>query len=82
MEFGKKLFTELALKVEAFCVKKYGQNLCNCLKNQNKLKTHTGFYPTLYLSGIPYIFIKTSNWFDDFKKANCWRLSQMDSSVF
>ncbi len=47
MEFDKELFTELALKVEAFCVKKYGQNLCNCLKNQNKLKTHTGFYPTL-----------------------------------
>ncbi len=47
MEFGKELFTELALKVEAFCVKKYGQNLCNCLKNQNKLKTRIGFYPTL-----------------------------------
>ncbi len=47
MEFGKELFTELASKVEAFCVKKYGQNLCNCLKNQNKLKTRTGFYPTL-----------------------------------
>ncbi|WP_240146232.1 hypothetical protein [Helicobacter pylori] len=34
------------------------------------------------MSGIPYIFIEISNWFDDFKKANCWRLSQMDSSVF
>ncbi|MGN8530737.1 hypothetical protein ACR9MZ_00940 [Helicobacter pylori] len=34
------------------------------------------------MSGIPYIFIKASNWFDDFKKSNCWRLSQMDSSVF
>ncbi len=47
MEFGKELFTELASKVEVFCVKKYGQNLCNCLKNQNKLKTRTSFYPTL-----------------------------------
>ncbi|EMH08076.1 hypothetical protein HMPREF1411_01432 [Helicobacter pylori GAM250AFi] len=34
------------------------------------------------MSGIPYIFIKTSNWFDDFKKSNCWKLIQMDSSVF
>ncbi|WP_238699583.1 hypothetical protein [Helicobacter pylori] len=34
------------------------------------------------MSGIPYIFIKASNWFDDFKKSNCWKLSQMDSSVF
>ncbi len=45
MEFGKELFTELASKVEAFCVKKYGQNLCNCLKNQNKLKLALAFIP-------------------------------------
>ncbi len=52
MEFDKKLFTEFVSEVEAFCVKKYGQNLCNCLIAKDLEKQ--GGEMDLFLNLDPY----------------------------